>query len=99
MLVPRSAWRHVGAWPARSHRRTVLRSTPIVRAIAFSDKPCPVLLYRKMAEAVLNESRSKHYSYAAKDVLSAGQSAEAVTDWKGHSVGREADMTWAGRVS
>ena len=25
MLVPRSAWRHVGAWPARSQRRTVLR--------------------------------------------------------------------------
>ena len=37
-----------------------------------------------MAEAVLKEARSKHYSYAAKDVLSAGQIAEAVTDWKGH---------------
>ena len=40
-------------------------------------------MYRAMAEAVLNEARSKHYSYAAKDVLSASQVAEAVTDWKG----------------
>src|SRR4051812_13370026 len=38
--MPRSAWRQVGAWLARSHRRTVLRPMPRVRAIAFSDNPC-----------------------------------------------------------
>src|SRR4051812_14143342 len=41
MLAPRSAWRQVGAWPARSQRRTVLRPMSRVRAIAFSDNPSP----------------------------------------------------------
>jgi hypothetical protein len=57
---------------------------PITKQLAADQPLAAVLLYRKMAKAVLNEARSKHYPYAAKDVLSAGQVAEAVTDWKGH---------------
>jgi hypothetical protein len=57
---------------------------PITKQLAADQPLAAVLLYRKMAKAVLNEVRSKHYPYAAKDVLSAGQVAEAVTDWKGH---------------
>ncbi len=57
---------------------------PIAKQLATDQPLAAVVLYRVMAEAVLKEARSKHYSYAAKDVLSAGQIAEAVTDWKGH---------------
>jgi hypothetical protein len=40
-------------------------------------------LYRAMTLAVLGAARSKSYRYAARDLLSAGQAAERVTDWHG----------------
>ena len=57
---------------------------PIAKQLTADQPLSAVLLYRAMAETVLKEARSKHYPYAAKDVLSAGQAAEAVTDWNDH---------------
>jgi hypothetical protein len=57
---------------------------PMAKQLTTDQPLAAMLLYRVMAEAVLNEARSKHYSYAAKDVLSTGQVAEEVTDWKGY---------------
>jgi hypothetical protein len=63
------------------HLYFVLR--PVAEALAPAHPLGAVILYRTMALAVLGAARSKSYSYAARDLLQAGQLAERVTDWNG----------------
>ena len=63
------------------HVYFVLR--PLAEALAPAHPLGAVILYRAMALAVLGAARSKSYSYAAHDLLRAGQAAERVTDWHG----------------
>jgi Family of unknown function (DUF6880) len=63
------------------HLYYVLR--PVAEALAPAHPLGAVILYRAMTLAVLGTARSKSYSYAAHDLLRAGQVAERVTDWHG----------------
>jgi hypothetical protein len=63
------------------HLYFVLR--PVAEALAPAHPLGAVILYRAMTLAVLGAARSKFYRYAARDLLSAGQAAERVTDWHG----------------
>ena len=56
---------------------------PVAEALAPAHPLGAVILYRAMTLAVLGAARSKSYSYAAHDLLRAGQAAERVTDWHG----------------
>jgi hypothetical protein len=63
------------------HLYFVLR--PVAEALAPAYPLGAVILYRAMTLAVLGAARSKSYSFAAHDLLRAGQAAERVTDWHG----------------
>ena len=63
------------------HLYFVLR--PVAEALTPAHPLGAVILYRAMTLAVLGTARSKSYSYAAHDLLRAGQVAERVSDWHG----------------
>jgi hypothetical protein len=70
------------------HLYFVLR--PVAEVLAPAHPLGAVILYRAMTLAVLGAARSKSYSYAAHDLLRAGQVAERVTDW--HSLPDHAEF-------
>jgi hypothetical protein len=55
---------------------------PVAATLAAAHPLGGVVLYRAMAEAVLAESRSKSYPYAARDLIRAAQTVEFVEDWR-----------------
>lgn len=43
-----------------------------------------ILLYRRLAESVLDHGQAPAYEYAVKDLEAADRLSEAVEDWEGH---------------
>ena len=60
---------------------TILR--PAAKALAPTHPVPAILLYRRMADAVLAKSLSTYYDYAVLDLAAAERLSAGVTDWLG----------------
>ncbi len=57
---------------------------PIADILRDTDPLAATLMYRKLAEPVLEKAKSKYYNYAAKDLVSCGVLSSAITAWETH---------------
>jgi hypothetical protein len=56
---------------------------PAADLLQAIDPIAATLLYRKMIEAILEETKSKYYNYAAKDLVTCKVLDTKITDWQG----------------
>ncbi len=57
---------------------------PVADRLAGSHPVAAILLYRKMADAVLRRGQSPHYDHAVRDLVAAERLVPNVEDWLGH---------------
>jgi hypothetical protein len=57
---------------------------PVAERLADSHPLAAVLLYRRMADAVLRRGHSQYYDHAVRDLVAAERLVAHVEDWRGH---------------
>jgi hypothetical protein len=57
---------------------------PVAGRLAESHPVAAILLYRRMADAVLRRGQSPHYDHAVRDLVAAERLVPNVEDWLGH---------------
>jgi hypothetical protein len=57
---------------------------PVADRLTENHPVAAILLYRRMADAVLRRGQSQHYDHAVRDVVAAERLAPNVADWLGH---------------
>ena len=57
---------------------------PVADRLAGSHPVAAILLYRKLADAVLRHGQSLHYDHAVRDLVAAERLVPNVEDWLGH---------------
>src|SRR6266404_4657536 len=57
---------------------------PVADRLAGNHPVAAILLYRKMADAVLRRAQSLHYDHAVRDLVDAVRLVPKVADWLGH---------------
>jgi len=57
---------------------------PVADRLAGNHPVAAILLYRKMADAVLRRGQSPHYEHAVRDLVAAEGLVPNVEDWRGH---------------
>jgi hypothetical protein len=57
---------------------------PVADCLAETRPVAAILLYRRMADAVLRRGQSQHYDHAVRDLIAAERLVPSVEDWLGH---------------
>ena len=73
-------YKHVGEISGEAY--WVLR--PVADRLTENHPVAAILLYRRMADAVLRRGQSQHYDHAVRDLIAAEKLVPNVADWLGH---------------
>lgn len=66
------------------HGRQYYTLRPTANILSDIDPLAATLVYRKLIEPVLEEAKSKYYTYAAKDLVTCGILSPKIMDWGTH---------------
>lgn len=55
---------------------------PAANLLQNTDPIAATLLYRKMIETILDQTKYKYYSYAAKNLITCGTVSSTIMNWK-----------------
>ncbi|HYG91309.1 MAG TPA: hypothetical protein VD978_34205 [Azospirillum sp.] len=69
-------------WDFNAQLYRVLR--PVAERLAERNPLAAVLLFRRLADSVLDQAQSQAYGYAVKDLEAAERLSGSVADWSGH---------------